>query len=160
MSINDCRHCEASFFGHQPTSFGNFCPGVDLSDVDWSDDDMEIGAIGHRFAPMFPQYVSAYERTLSYGGPEEGGWHRDHYEPMESVRVDTRVERDEMLKRMRDRHFLNEDGSYKFRDDPDHEDFERERARGASSCARGHDVVVCAEYEFASRSVSPEGGYE
>lgn len=33
------------------------------------------------------QYVNAYELTLAYGGPEEGGWWYDIGEPLASVPV-------------------------------------------------------------------------
>jgi hypothetical protein len=35
-------------------------------------------------------FVTIYAVTLCYGGPEEGGWWWDRYEPMESRRVPLR----------------------------------------------------------------------
>jgi len=33
------------------------------------------------------KYISVYEITRYYGGPEEGGWYYDHYDLLESVEL-------------------------------------------------------------------------
>jgi hypothetical protein len=37
----------------------------------------------------YPLYVTAYDLTRQYGGAEEGGWYYDHYDPVESIQVNT-----------------------------------------------------------------------
>jgi len=156
----ECRHCEQLLAAHQRTSYGNFCPSVDLEAIDWDDrEHPDLDGLDS-FEPAWPKFVSAYEVTQAFGGHEEGGWWRSCYEPLESTRVDTIEERDEMLARLRKRYAVDEDGCYAHKDDPDHADYERERARGMSSCAGGYDVAVCCEQSFAAASVNPSGGYE
>jgi len=44
-------------------------------------------------APISPRrWVSAYEVTRHYGGPEEGGWYYDAGTPLASIPVDTEGE--------------------------------------------------------------------
>lgn len=157
-----CRHCAQEIGVHQRTSLGDFCPGVDLSEVDFSDfSDFDPDLWERdRYKPAYPQWVSAYEITQGYGGPEEGGWWRDYYTPLESVRVDDEHERDSMLVRLRVRYDLDDGGRYVHRNNPEHPDFDRRRARGRSSAAGGYDIGVWAEYSFAQAAQSPEGGYE
>ena len=152
-----CRHCNRDFDAHTRTCYGNFCPGADLSEVDF---DGPLADYPDRFESAFPQWVSAYEVGQSYGGPQEGGWWRDSYEPLESTRVDSQSERDTMLGKLRGRYDLDTEGEYIHSNDPEHPDFDRERARGRTSCAGGHDIAVFAEFSFAAASVNPEGGYE
>lgn len=43
---------------------------------------------------MKPKYfnITLYERTNHYGGPEEGGWYYDWYEPIETIRLKGKLE--------------------------------------------------------------------
>ena len=36
----------------------------------------------------YPKFVTVYAVTRQYGGPEEGGWWYNEYEPEDSIRVD------------------------------------------------------------------------
>lgn len=153
----ECRHCEQDYDVHQRTSYGNFCPDVDLSGIDWDDDAHPVlDALGS-FECAWPQFVSAYEVSQGYGGPEEGGWWRDYFSPLESVRVDDAAEREAVLARLRERYELDADGRYV---PSDEENPDIQRVRGRTSCAGGHDIWVCSEHQFAARSVNPSGGYE
>ena len=105
-------------------------------------------------------FVNAYNVHQSYGGPEEGGWWRDVFEPLESVKVDSDAERDATLARLRKRYDLDEDGNYLHANDHEHPDFDRQRSRGRTSCAGGYDVAVYCEDSFAQLTQSPDGDYE
>lgn len=84
---------------------------------------------------MPKQYVTAYEVTRHYGGPEEGGWWYDWQTPLETVPVNNSDEREAALEQ------LNEAYSHVVYGD-------RFSVRG------GADLVVLVEdhpEEFASR---------
>jgi hypothetical protein len=49
------------------------------------------------------KYVTVYRVTRHYGGPEEGGWWYNWYEPVHTEPYRTMEQRDELQKEWRDR---------------------------------------------------------
>lgn len=48
----------------------------------------------------FPAFVTAYDHTRAYGGPEEGGWWYDAYEPLESITVNSSEEAEQAAQKL------------------------------------------------------------
>ena len=57
-----------------------------------------------------PTHVNAYSVTREYGGPEEGGWYFDLYEPLESVEISSTEEIDKVKKELEDKYADQKEG--------------------------------------------------
>lgn len=54
-----------------------------------------------------PCFLTAYEITREYGGPEEGGWYWDNFVPVESILVESEDEAEKEFLRLWDKYGSN-----------------------------------------------------
>lgn len=75
----------------------------------------------------FPKFITVYEETQAYGGPEEGGWWYDAGVILEMIQVDTQEQEDMIVNMFTKRY-----------NDPD----DRELRYGKTSAAGGYDIIL------------------
>jgi len=86
-------------------------------------------------------YMNAYAVTREYGGPEEGGWYYDAFEPLKSVKLESDMNPDQ----------IKADLEKEFEDVPEGD---------ISSVAGGVKLVVMGEEQPAKRSPETRPHYE
>jgi len=150
-----CYRCDKEASEH---FYSRFCPDQDEEEVsafvngdatDDEDPNLSPEEIFFTYRPAWPRYVNVYEVTQAYGGCEEGGWWYMCGEPIASIPVDSQEELDAALAKEMKRHDLDDQGNYALRGQPNHQDYDVTRARGATSCAGGYDVQVSVQFHFA-----------
>lgn len=75
----------------------------------------------------YPVFITVYEETLGYGGPEEGGWWYDIGTILEMVQVDTEEQENVIVAMFTKRY-----------NDPD----DKFLKRGKTSAAGGYDIIL------------------
>lgn len=106
-------------------------------------------AIGTSFDDYYGQrpvrfgYINAYEITMGYGGPEEGGWWRTYHEPVAAIPVTSEAGANEAITKL-DAWLEEQYGDQ----------------REYTSAAGGEDGVLRFEPSMPEAGCSPEGGYE
>lgn len=98
---------------------------------------------------QFPFYVSAFEIWQVLGGREEGGWWFDRGVPREKIKVRNRRQLRRALLDLRNAWHIKQGSlyAYSLADMTGHPDYERERGRGRTSAAGGHDVWLMFSQE-------------
>jgi hypothetical protein len=77
--------------------------------LDYIDDTDVDGQADVQDDANYPLFVTLYDHTKNYGGAEEGGWHYNHYTPIESVQVASYAEAERASMALYDK-TGNEDG--------------------------------------------------
>lgn len=117
-------------------------PNIDPAEEEYQDIEIDtpkklIGVIKQYFETHPLVYVNAYSVSRCYGGPEEGGWWYDDYEPLASVPVLKKNDNVELAKKM-----LTEALAW-------------ENPRGRGSVIGGSDFVILVQDHMAERRGRP-----
>jgi hypothetical protein len=136
-----CYHCDEERDNHIDGLCSINSPDVIAAWVEDGTCDCDV----YKFQPPYPKYVNAYRVTQAYGGPEEGGWWYDEYEPLESVVVESEEQEEEVRAALAKRYVDEEDVGQR---------------RGRTSAAGGYDISIVGEFHFAKYEPEVKPHYE